>query len=44
MEADFHVDDVLAGRACAEAFQITIRGHPVKGLAHPLYWFEETTP
>jgi iron complex transport system ATP-binding protein len=35
-------DDVLAGRACAEAFQITIRGHRVAGLAHPLYWFEET--
>lgn len=35
---------VLASAACARAFQVSIRGHQVGGLPHPLYWFEETTP
>ena len=34
-------DDVLAGPACAEAFQVAIQGHRVAGLRHPLYWFEQ---
>lgn len=34
-------DEVLAGPACAGAFQVAVRGHHVPGLAHPLYSFEE---
>lgn len=34
-------DEVLASPACAQAFQVAIRGHRVPGLPHPLYWFEE---
>ena len=34
-------DEVLQSAACAEAFQVAIRGERVLGLAHPLYWFEE---
>jgi iron complex transport system ATP-binding protein len=37
-------DDVLGSPACAEAFQIAIRGQRVEGVPHPLYWFEETLP
>jgi iron complex transport system ATP-binding protein len=32
---------VLAGEACARAFQVAIRGHSVAGLPHLLYSFEE---
>jgi iron complex transport system ATP-binding protein len=32
---------VLAGEACARAFDVAIRGHDVPGSAHPLYGFEE---
>jgi iron complex transport system ATP-binding protein len=32
---------VLAGEACARAFDVTIRGHAVPGSGDPLYSFEE---
>jgi iron complex transport system ATP-binding protein len=34
-------DAVLASEHCARAFDVAVRGHPVPGLAHPLYSFEE---
>ena len=34
-------DEVLVTAACADAFQVAIRGHRVAGARHPLYWFEE---
>jgi iron complex transport system ATP-binding protein len=34
-------DAVLQSPACAEAFQVRIRGGRVEGSPHPLYWFEE---
>jgi iron complex transport system ATP-binding protein len=36
-------DEVLRSAACAEAFQVAVRGERVPGLAHPLYWFEEAS-
>jgi iron complex transport system ATP-binding protein len=37
-------DEVLGSAACAEAFQVAIRGQRVDGVPHPLYWFEEAPP
>ncbi|HVR70477.1 MAG TPA: ABC transporter ATP-binding protein [Vicinamibacteria bacterium] len=34
-------DEVLAGEACASAFQVKVRGHRLADVPHPLYWFEE---
>jgi len=34
-------DAVLASEQCARAFDVAVHGHPVPGLAHPLYSFEE---
>lgn len=34
-------DAVLAGEACARAFDVKVRGHAVPGSAHKLYSFEE---
>jgi iron complex transport system ATP-binding protein len=34
-------DAVLASEQCARAFDVAVHGHPVAGLAHPLYSFEE---
>jgi iron complex transport system ATP-binding protein len=39
--AEGRPDDVLASAACAEAFRVTVHGHRVAGLPHPLYWFEQ---
>jgi iron complex transport system ATP-binding protein len=36
--------DVLAGAACAGAFQVKVHGHRAAGVPHPLYWFEEAEP
>ena len=36
-------DAVLADPACAAAFEVSVHGHRVPGLAHTLYWFEEDT-
>jgi iron complex transport system ATP-binding protein len=34
-------DAVLQGPECAAAFEVSVRGHRVPGLGHPLYSFEE---
>ena len=39
--ADGAPEAVLAGEACARAFDVAIRGHAVPGSPHPLYRFEE---
>jgi iron complex transport system ATP-binding protein len=36
-------EQVLGSAACAQAFQVTIRGQRVEGVGHPLYWFEEAS-
>jgi iron complex transport system ATP-binding protein len=39
--ADGPPGHVLSSEACAAAFEVRIRPHPVTGLSHPLYSFEE---
>jgi iron complex transport system ATP-binding protein len=39
--ADGAPADVLGSAACATAFGVTIRGHAVSGVPHPLYSFQE---
>jgi ABC-type cobalamin/Fe3+-siderophores transport system ATPase subunit len=39
--ADGAPDAVLASAECAQAFDVSVRGHTVPGLAHPVYSFEE---
>jgi iron complex transport system ATP-binding protein len=39
--ADGRPDDVLQGKAAAEAFGVRVRGHALPGIDGPLYSFEE---